>query len=352
MKAALNMTMVEPAAEREIGLAERNAIGFLRRFGEEVQVTPVGAHSNFNHVFCCEVGVRRYFLKVAQAVPRRFAGELPRTRIFAEAAALRSFECSAGGLVAVPAVIYEDTASYSILMTDVGRNRVHLIDRMATGYADFALAVLGLGEALGRWHRSTRGSTGPAESDTTAALRRFIYERLIGPGIQSLAGRHATATLVSMQHVRECLIHSDLWGKNLLLGEAGDIAVLDFEGVLPGDPAFDLATLMAVGLLPVFQYGAPADTWAETAERLLLRYRIGLEDDDWCDQVVRRLAPYTAVLAAARVAGPFPYSISEAAKGALGRLCREIIVDGTESWRALVDKVMGCAPCAGIGGEA
>lgn len=343
--------MTEPAiAERETSLAERNAVEFLRRFGK-VRLTPVGAHSNFNHVFCCEAGDQRYFLKVALAMPRRFVGELPRTRIFAEAAAVRSFAHSAGGLVAVPGIIYEDVTSYSILLTDVGHGRVHLIERLATGYADFALAAPRLGEALGRWHRSTRNDMAAAASDPSADLRQFIYERLINPGIQALAGRHATATLESMQQVRECLIHSDLWGKNLLLGEAGDLAVLDFEGALPGDPAFDLATLMAVSLLPVFQYGVPTDIWAETAGQLLLRYRTGLADDDWYARVLQRLAAYTAVLAAARVAGPFPYPMSAAASSALGELCRQIIVDGTGSWQVLVDKVTACAPRAGIEGD-
>jgi hypothetical protein len=313
--------------------------------GMPLSFQPVDAHSNFNYLFRCEHEGRRYFLKAALGTPRMLDLTLPRDRVFMEAQASAFFlECS-GGLVDVPEVVHVDRSSYSFLMSDVGAGKDNLAEVLSNGgYSLYAIGIPSMAESIGRCHRQSRNAVGAGFPVQDDELRAFIYGRLIGVGIRALVGRHADEVLDSLESTRECLIHSDLWAKNMLIDRSGRMALLDFEGAINGDPVFDLATIIAAGLMPVYQFGVPFDTWKSTAEDVLNSYARGLDDENWFSIIVMRLIPSLAVMLAARVAGPFPYTMSEDSRKSMNALCCELIEKKIVGWERGIEVLRRYTP--------
>jgi hypothetical protein len=328
--------------QTDTAAAQEAAIAFLSLRGTVV-LEPVAVRSNFNTVFCCQCDNERLLLKVAQLMPRRLARALPRERIYTEARLMQLFRQWSDGLIHVPQVLYVDYENYCFLMTDVGADRRNLATVLANQYPLYAKAIPAMAHAIGRVHRLSRDWPALCPPEQSRKLRELTYRNLIGGGIAALMGDAAQAVLAGMAATRECLIHSNLWEKNMLLGSEGSMALVDYEGVIEGDPCVDLATLVAVGLLPVFQYGVSPEDWRTTSAELLTHYGAGLRNEEWFRQINGRLVPYLAVLLADRVAGRFPYSMDDTASVQLGELCRILIERNVTDWAALVDLVAGLA---------
>ncbi|WP_416398614.1 phosphotransferase family protein [Allohahella sp. A8] len=340
----MHATVIDISATTERSAAAQYAAKRFLRSQGAVDIEAIGAHSNFNDVFCCHCAGKRYFLKAAHTRPRTLDLKIPRSRIFTEARALDLFGEWCGELIEIPRMLHMDRQSFSFLMTDVGMGRTNLIDAMAEHYDLYILGIAAMAQAIGQVHRRSRGWPSPCPSRQSDALRTFIYDNLIAPGISALVGESARSVLEEMATRRECLIHSDLWAKNMLIDSAGGMALVDYEGVLEGDPAFDLATMLAAGVLPLFQYGISFDIWQHGARQVFLGYRQGLSDDAWFQQIEARLMPCLAVMLATRATGPFPYAMSDTARWQLSELCCQVIEQKLETWSDFPVLVRKLAP--------
>jgi len=141
-----------------------------------------------------------------------------------------------------------------------------------------------------------------------------------------------------MEEHTECLIHGDLWSKNLLVREGAPVAVVDFEGVCYGDPAFDLGTLIAVALVPGIQQPALMRDAIAFTSTLLRAWTSTCGSDDWAGEVVPRAFRATATFLAARGFGPFPYPMAGAARKRIGELASSLAANppsDVKAFRAL-----------------
>src|SRR6185503_3050517 len=107
-----------------------------------------------------------------------------------------------------------------------------------------------LGRALGAVHRGTRGGASPRPRMEEIIIRKIVFDGLLAPGAKQVFPELWDEVSAEMQAHDECLIHADLWSKNLLVRKGDPVTLVDFEGVVYGDPAFDLGTLIAVALVP------------------------------------------------------------------------------------------------------
>jgi len=127
-----------------------------------------------------------------------------------------------------------------------------------------------------------------------------------------------------MQLHRECLIHGDLWSKNLLVRDGAPVAIVDFEGVALGDPAFDLGTLCAVALIPALEWPQFTNEALSFTARLLHAWAFTCGSDEWAGAVLPRAFRATATFLATRGFGPFAYTMSDAARARLTKLARSL----------------------------
>jgi hypothetical protein len=127
-----------------------------------------------------------------------------------------------------------------------------------------------------------------------------------------------------MQAHNQCLIHADLWSKNLLVRRGEPVAVVDFEGVCYGDPAFDLGTLLAVALVPALDAPALVPDALAFASRLLDEWAANCGSDEWPGEVRPRAFRATATFLASRGFGPFAYELSDEGRGRIAALAREL----------------------------
>src|SRR5258706_7804724 len=123
-----------------------------------------------------------------------------------------------------------------------------------------------------------------------------------------------------MEAHKECLIHGDLWSKTLLVRAVAPIAVVDFEGVCYGDPAFDLGTLIAVALVPAIEQPVLMREAVAFTRTLLQAWTSTCGCEAWPGEVVPRALRGTATFVAARAFGPFAYSMSGTARRRMGEV--------------------------------
>jgi len=329
------------------GAALAHARDFLAAHGRYV-LEPVEEHSNFNYLYRARIagdaGARCYWLKAADTLPRKLGVALPRARVFAEAETARIFCDQVGHLIDVPRIVYLHRDSHSFLMTDVGAGRRNGLDVLADDYELYQRAVPALAEAVARVHAATAGDGREAAHEQD--LRDFAYRELMGPGIRKLAPDHAEPLLQRLATTRECLNHSDLWAKNVLIGTDARLALIDYEGAMRGDPVFDLATLLAAALIPWFQHPAPNPkaSWDITRHGILRGYGCGLCHPNWLRRISKRLPGAMAVMLGARCAGPFAYPMPDQARAALGRLCarlaRAAATEAFVDWTVFVEQAL------------
>ncbi|GAB4180916.1 MAG: hypothetical protein Tsb002_00340 [Wenzhouxiangellaceae bacterium] len=343
MTSQQHTTVTELALPADIAAAQAAASRAL--IGKEgVRFEPLDAHSNFNYLYYAQVDGKRYYLKASLSAPRKLEMNLPRERVFMEAEAARLYGEWSDGLIDTPRILNVDRESYSFLMSDIGAGKNNLADILERQYTIYANAIPRMAEAIGRCHRGSRGQRYAELESYDAALREFIYSKLIDPGIKQLAGHKAEPALATLKQTRECLIHSDLWAKNMLIDEHGRMALVDYEGAIVGDPAFDLATMIAAGLMPVYQYGISLASWWQGAEHLLSAYQTGLADKDWAARILQRLPGALAVMLAARAAGPIPYVMEDSERTQLKALCLELLGSTALDVQLLPDLVARHAP--------
>jgi aminoglycoside phosphotransferase (APT) family kinase protein len=304
-----------------------------------VSMTEVGELSNINYVYSVEVPGRSLFLKVVPELPKRLPVKLPRERVFSEAEGLRRFRDHAGGDVLIPEVLFVDGEVMALAMSDVGEGRRILFNVLADEFELLAEQAASLGHALGAVHGGTRGQGTPRPPQEEFIIRKVVFDGLLAPGAKLAFPEHWDAVQSEMRAHHECLIHADLWSKNLLVAGGAPIAVVDFEGILFGDPAFDLGTLTAVALLPALDDVALLPDALGFVERLLQAWAERCGDSEWPSAVEPRTFRATATFLAARGFGPFAYPMSEGARQRVGALARSLAGDPPADFAAFRDRI-------------
>ncbi|MBV8518384.1 MAG: aminoglycoside phosphotransferase family protein [Acidobacteria bacterium] len=317
--------------------------GLKLRDDAPVSVTEDGALSNINYVYRVEVYGRSLYLKVIPEQPKRLPVKLPRERVFSEAAGLWQFRAFAGGEVLIPEVLFVDRDEFALAMTDVGEGRAVLFNVIRDDFDLLLEAAQPLGRGLGAVHACTRGKASPRPAQEEAIVRRIVFDGLLAPGARQVFAEQWDGIRAEMEAHRECLIHADLWSKNLLVRRGAPVALVDFEGVCCGDPAFDLGTLIAVALLPALQNPALVDAALSFIEQLVNTWTIAVSDAAWVDAVLPRTFRATATFLAARGFGPFAYDMSDDARQRVRALAGDLASDTRDTFDAFQRKVVSHA---------
>ncbi len=305
-----------------------------------VQIREIEEHSNFNFVFRATLENRVVYLKMVPEQPKSFAAQIPRERVFSEAEAIRRFRALCGSQVRVPEVLFVDREAFAFAMSDVGEDHSVLLDVIDERFDLLAGQARSLGEALAAVHGGSRGQGPLRPPAELAVVRHIIFEGLMAPGAKALFPElwdEVGAAMQAEPPEGACLVHADLWGKNLLVKGSAPIAIVDFEGAYFGDPAFDLATVLAVSLIPALRQPTLVDDAVGFAEQFLTAY--GDADGEPGRAAVTRSLRYTGTLVAARGFGPFPYEMTDGARDRLAGLARELTVDSPQDLAAFAATV-------------
>ena len=339
------MTREQPGASPDAGAPapERLVEAVRRGLGlggsETVEVREVGEFSNINYVYRVEAAGRSLYLKVVPEQPKRLPVRLPRERVFSEAEGLRRFGRLAGGAVVIPDVLFVDEEEMALGMSDVGEGREVLFSLLPERFELLAEQAAPLGRALGLVHGGTRGAGTPRPPQEEALIRGIVFEGLLAPGARQAFPELWGEVAAEMRAHDECLIHADLWSKNLLVRRGDPVAVVDFEGVCYGDPAFDLGTLLAVALVPVLEVPALVPDALGFASRLFEEWEAACGSEGWADEVRPRAFRATATFLAARGFGPFAYGVGEDGRRRLGALARSLAAEPPSDMAAFEELV-------------
>ncbi len=313
-----------PSLERLVEVARR---GLQLSATERISLSEVAEFSNINYVYRVETPARSLYLKVVPARPKRFPARLPRERVFSEAEGLRRFRGLAGDAVVIPEVLFVDDQEMALAMSDVGEGRQVLYSLLPEQFELLTEQAEALGRALGAIHGGTRGAGTPRPAQEEAIIRKIIFDGLLGPGAQQVFPDMWDAVNLEMQTHKQCLIHADLWSKNLLVRKGLPVAVVDFEGVCYGDPAFDLGTLIAVALVPALDRVDLLSDALGFATELLHFWTAACGSEAWSSEVLPRAFRATATFLAARGFGPFAYPLSDRARQRIAPLARSLAAD-------------------------
>jgi hypothetical protein len=118
------------------------------------------------------------------------------------------------------------------------------------------------------------------------------------------------------------------------------LAVVDFEGVCYGDPAFDLATLIAVALLPAMERPILLPDALAFISQFLQAWTTACGSEAWADEAQPRTFRATATFLASRGFGPFAYSLSEAGRERIARLARSLATETPQQLEAFRSTVV------------
>jgi aminoglycoside/choline kinase family phosphotransferase len=299
----------------------------------DIAVREVTHLANLNYVFHVVANGASSYMKVVADTPKLLKVKLPKERIFYEAVAIDKFRRLCGPSVAVPQVLYLDKEAFALGMSDVGQDRRPLLEVIDDQYSALGANVVALGSALGQVHSRSRGHTPLRPPQFESMLETVIVDWLLAPGAQAIFADHWPRVAAQLKTNHECLVHGDLWAKNLLVNAQGTPGVVDFEGASIWDPAFDVATLLAVAAIPALKQPALLESCEEFTRTLIDAYgkaaRENLKPHEhaWPQTVCARAYLYAGTLLAARAFGPFVYTMTDAARERLARLARSLTAD-------------------------
>ncbi|HEX3251195.1 MAG TPA: aminoglycoside phosphotransferase family protein [Pyrinomonadaceae bacterium] len=320
--AASNDISSVPVPERLVDAVRRN---LKLADTTPVYLKEVVDFTNINYIYRVEIPERSLYIKVVPERPKRFPVRLSPERVFSEAEGLRRFRSLVNGLLIIPEVLFVDREEMALGMSDVGEDRQVLFGVISQEFDLLGEQAKALGTALGRIHRGTRnaGSFRPPEEE--AVLLKVIFDGLLGPGAQQVFPEAWDELKNEMLSHQECLIHGDLWTKNLLVRKGTPVALVDFEGVCYGDPAFDLGTLIAVALLPALDMQVPISEALSFTSEMLSNWSTSCGSEAWAREVLPRAFRATACFLATRGFGPFAYQLSDRGREQLKQLCHALV---------------------------
>lgn len=196
-------------------------------------------------------------------------------RVLHEAAALRRFP----GL-APPVLDLDEAGLVLTLGFAAGENWK---DQLLAGHVDPAVAGLA-GAALHRVHAAALD--GVDGRDRFEQLRLSPYFGPLPAALPALAAELAAVTR-RLRATRTHLVHGDYSPKNVLVRPGPEITVLDWEVACAGDPAFDVAFLLAHLVAKSVHRPADADRLDAAAAAFLAAY--GPVDRDWLGRLLGAL---------------------------------------------------------------
>ncbi len=311
----------------------------------DISVREVTHLANLNYVFHVTADGASSYLKVVTESPKLLKIKLPRERIFFEAAAIDKFRGLCGPTVAVPEVLFVDKEAFALGMSDVGRDRRPLLEVIDEQYSMLGAHAAALGAALGRVHSRSRGHAPLRPPQFESMLQTVIVDWLLAPGAKALFADHWPRVAAQLNAHHECLVHGDLWAKNLLVDEHGIPGIVDFEGASIGDPAFDVATLLAVAAIPALKQPALLESCVAFTRTMIDAYgaaareNLGANENLWPETVCARAYLYVGTLLAARAFGPFLYKMADPARERLARLARSLTVQSPAILEQYVERL-------------
>ena len=306
-----------------------------------ISVTEVVDFTNINYVYRVETPGRSLYLKVIPERGKRFPVSLSRERVFSEAEGLRRFRSLVDRRIIVPEVLFVDRQEMALGMSDVGDQREVLFGVLNERFDLLGEQAEAFGEALGWVHGGTRDSGSFRPPQEEMMLRGIVFQGLLGPGAQHVFPEQWPSLSEEMQAHRQCLIHADLWSKNILVRQGEAAALVDFEGVSYGDPAFDLATLITVALLPALEQKVPVTDSNSFVSRFLKSWLLACGSAAWANEVLPRTFRASACFLAARGFGPFAYPLADDAKRRITAIANRLVsepVQDLEEFLALVTR--------------
>ncbi|CAN5210975.1 hypothetical protein BH24ACT1_BH24ACT1_07870 [soil metagenome] len=151
--------------------------------------------------------------------------------------------------------------------------------------------------AAGRAVRALHATTPPAEipshrpDDEVAVTARWVNHALAHPVLDRVDRARATAALEELRTDLGALaspstltlVHRDLHDKQVLVVDGDDAGILDLDTLAAGDPALDVANLLAHLELRVLQGHCGPDVSAAAGEAFLDEYRPDRELRKRCD---------------------------------------------------------------------
>lgn len=290
-------------------------------------------NSNFNYLYRFTHDEYSYYLKIILPHSKVQEAKLPADRLLGEARGITLFNLAneGHGVAEAPRLIKVLTEVNALILSDISDLRHNLANIGARNIHFFYNNIPDLAESVARFHKQTSEYDNHQDFGYEDELRTFIFERLIFPGIKKVCTTGTEKVLESilepMKNNRECLVHHDLWAKNIFFSKVKHVALIDFEGCIGGDPAFDLATIFAMTVFPVYLSGMPSDDWQIMVRDIMSRYSVTLNDVTWFSKIESRLVSYVAVLLACRLEGPFSYSMPQQVRKHITAICCGV-VDG------------------------
>jgi hypothetical protein len=280
---------------------------------EPLAVTEITRHTNVNYVYRVAGDGISIFVKHATSKLKAFDITAPRSRVVREAMSAIEFRRVCGHLLEIPNVVFLDERRSLVGLESVGAGGETLHDALRADYASFAAGGETWGTALGTLARATRvrGPLAPADRP----LSQTIWLGMMASGAARLFREAIPGLLQPTAERAECLIHNDLWGKNIVVGRGRCPAVLDFEAAGIGDPAVDVASLLATMLIPVLADGADGvGRYACFVGELAQAYVSAAGDASWGHEVLRRAYHLVSAGLALRAVGISPYPMSPRAR--------------------------------------
>ncbi len=293
----------------------------------QLTVREVKEHTNVNFVFHVTGEQISVFVKAATSKLKAFDLHAPRERVVQEADRARQFRSLCGDVIEIPAVVFLDREAFMVGLEDVGDGRQVMLDALDAEYPTCTKDAQAWGEGLGRLCRASRVSERPGESVSADSVSpgQAVWFAIMAPGALRLFPEAVDAVLRPLCERQECLVHTDLWGKNILVHAQRRPALLDFENAGVGDPAVDVSALLTALLIPCLE-----DPVSKTAlyttfvEQFGRAYMAAIADPEWGRRVLVR--GYHAVSAnlAHRAVGLAPYPMSSSARERAVFVAREL----------------------------
>ena len=295
----------------EIADAVRAALGLGSAC--RLDVTEITRHTNVNYVFHVTGDDVSVFVKCATSKLKAFDLIGPRSRVAREAVRAEQFRRACGHLLEIPRVVFLDEARFMVGVESAGDGREVLLDALSADYPSWMRDGEVWGTALGTLARETRvrGSVAPED----LPLSQAIWLRFMASGAARLFAEAVDGLLRPVAERIECLIHTDLWGKNILVGRDRRPAVIDFENAGIGDPAVDVSSLLATLLIPVLgDPSADRDRYGSFVEQFADAYVAAAGDASWSREVLVRSYHLVSANLALRAVGISPYPMSDRAR--------------------------------------
>jgi hypothetical protein len=261
----------------------------------QMTLSEVSRWSNLNYVFRVEMHDRVIYLKAAAPTLKNVPIRLPAERIIYEAASISRFGAVCGPTVIVPEVLFVDKETYVIGISDVGSGKQVLLEVLDQQYDLLLGQVTAFAIGLGNIHKGTRHNTSLRPPIHDKILRTVLYNTFLTPGAMKLFPDRWLEIRKQMISTTECLVHCDLWAKNLLVKKGSPISIVDYEGVSVGDPAFDVGTVLALSLIPAIRQRR---LWVQCFDfnRLFIsEYALALRDASWAASILSRAFFYVGV---------------------------------------------------------